>query len=289
VSGPLKVGVWLSKLRPELFVEVAREAEHLGFESLWMSEHLIVPATKAAPPGAEGGAHESLSPSTPVFDVLNYLSFLAGHTSEIRLGTWVYLLGLRHPFVVARAVQTLDIVSSGRVEFGIGAGWLAGEWGATGLDFSTRGRRLVESLDVCRRLWRDKEVEHHGDFFDFDPVGFEPKPLQKPSPRVHIGGESDVALRRAAALGDGWIGMQHTPDTVAPHVRRLADLGAGMSIERPSPFQVTVGGAIDSPADQAAWEASGVSRVIVSPWQRSSQAIDGLRRLAETLRLVPRG
>jgi probable F420-dependent oxidoreductase len=283
----LKVGVWLSKLRPEYFVEVAREAERLGYESLWISEHLILPAASATSPGAAGEAHASISPATPTFDALGYLSYLAGMTSEIRLGTWIYLLGLRHPFVSARAVQTLDLVSNGRVELGIGAGWLAGEWQATELDFDTRGRRMVESLEVCRRLWREDTVEHHGTFFDFGPVGFEPKPVQQPSPPVHLGGESDVALTRAAALGDGWIGMQHTPASARSMVDRLTALGAPIG-RAENPFQVTVGGSIETHADRAAWEASGVTRLIVSPWNRSQEALDGLQRLAAQLGLVPR-
>jgi probable F420-dependent oxidoreductase len=283
----LKVGVWISKLRPQLFLDVAREADRLGYESLWISEHLILPAASATSPGAAGEAHATISPATPTFDALAYLSYLAGSTSEIRLGTWIYLLGLRHPFVAARAVQTLDLVSNGRMELGIGAGWLAGEWQATGLDFESRGRRMVESLEVCRRLWREETVEHHGEFFDFGPVGFEPKPVQQPSPPVHIGGESEVALGRAAALGDGWIGMQHTADSANQVVDRLAALGAAVGAPH-DPFQVTVGGSIERSSDRAAWEASGVTRLIVSPWQRSHEALDGLQRLAAVLDLVPR-
>jgi probable F420-dependent oxidoreductase len=278
--------VWLSKVRPELFVEVAREADQLGYESLWISEHLILPVGEATSPGAVGEAHASISPLTPTLDALGYLSFLAGLTTNIRLGTWIYILGLRHPFVAARAAQTLDLVSNGRLELGIGAGWLAGEWDAAGLDFASRGRRMMESLEVCRRLWRDPQVEHHGEFFDFGAVGFEPKPVQKPSPPVHIGGESDVALRRAATAGDGWIGMQHTPESAARIVERLVAFGAAAG-EEPDSFQVTVGGSIDSPADLEAWRASGVTRVIVSPWKRSAEAVPVLRDLANALGLAP--
>ena len=283
----LKVGVWLSKLRPQFFADVAREAERLGYESLWISEHLILPAASEVSPGAAGEAHATISPATPTFDALGYLSYLAGLTSDIRLGTWIYLLGLRHPFVAARAVQTLDLVSNGRVELGIGAGWLAAEWQATGLDFDSRGRRMVESLEVCRRLWREDTVAHHGTFFDFGPVGFEPKPVQQPSPPVHIGGESDTALRRAAALGDGWIGMQHSPESAGRVVDRLVEFGAGIG-RRDGSFQVTVGGSIENGSDRAAWEASGVTRLIASPWKRSHEALDGLRQLAAVLDLVPR-
>src|SRR6185369_1943026 len=113
----------------------------------------------------------------------------AAKTERIRLGTGVYNIGLRHPFVTARAVQTLDVVSGGRVELGIGASWLAEEWVATQLDFASRGRRVDETIAVVRRLWSEPEVTHRGEFFSFERVVFEPKPVQKPGPPILIGGE----------------------------------------------------------------------------------------------------
>ena len=148
-----------------------------------MPEHLIFPTAMAGSP-YPGQDHPPVPPTTPVFDAFGWLCFLAGKTARVRLGTNVYLLGLRHPFVAARAVQTLDVVSNGRAEVGIGAGWLREEWTAAGLDPATRGRRLDEALGVVKRLWSEPEVEHHGEFYDFGPVAFEPKPMQKPWPRL---------------------------------------------------------------------------------------------------------
>ena len=105
-----------------------------------MPEHLIFPEAMAGSPFTEA-EHPPVPPQTPLFDALAYLAYIAGQTSRIRLGTNVYLLGLRHPFIAARAIQTLDIVSAGRAEIGIGAGWLRSEWQAAGLDPATRGRR----------------------------------------------------------------------------------------------------------------------------------------------------
>ena len=126
--------------------------------------------------------------------MFTYLAFLAARTTRIRLGTHVYNIGLRHPFVVARSVATLDVLSEGRVDFGIGASWLAAEWQATGLDFASRGRRVDEALAVCQQLWSQPVVEHHGEFFDFAPVMFEPKPQQRPWPKLHVGGDGPAAL-----------------------------------------------------------------------------------------------
>ena len=275
----MKVGVALGRLNPAFFVRVTEEADRLGYESVWLPEHLVFPVhmTRSPHPGEE---HPPVPPHTPVFDVFAYLAFLAGRTERIRLATHVYNLALRHPFVAARAVQTLDVVSGGRAEVGIGAGWLESEWEAAGLEFRTRGRRLDEAVAVCKRLWTEEVVEHHGEFFSFGPVMFEPKPLQRPWPALHVGGESDAALRRAVRLGDGWVGMAHTVESVASPVARLAAmLEAGdRAGER---FEVSVGGPVSSVAELQAWEAAGVDRLIVSPWARSPDAADGLRRFAD--------
>src|SRR5439155_1938481 len=121
----------------------------------------------------------------------------------------------------ARAFATLDVVSGGRAGLGVGAGWLVNEWEAVGLDPKTRGRRLDEAIAVCKRLWTEDVIEHHGEFFDFKPVMFEPKPVQKPHPPGLVGGESHGALSRAARPGRGWLGMHHTPDTVSLQVKKL--------------------------------------------------------------------
>lgn len=274
----MKLAISLGMLHPAAFVEATEEADRLGFESVWLPEHLIFPVDMGGSP-YPGDDHPPVPPSTPVFDAFAYLAFLAGRTQRIRLGTNVYLLGLRHPFVAARAVQTLDLVSGGRAEVGVGAGWLREEWVAAGLDPRTRGRRLDEALEVVQRLWTEETVEHHGEFFDFPPVMFEPKPIQKPHPPIHVGGESPAALSRAARLGDGWYGLGHTPESAAAVVKTLQSLRA--EADRAGPFTVTVGGALESPDDLPVWEQAGVDRLVVTPWKRSREAVAGLRRFAE--------
>jgi probable F420-dependent oxidoreductase len=278
----INLGVALGRLNPAFFVDVTEEADRLGYESVWLPEHLVFPVVMAGSPFA-GDDHPPVPPSTPVFDAFAYLSYLAGRTQQIRLATHVYNLGLRHPFVAARAIATLDIVSGGRAIAGVGASWLAEEWTAVGLDFATRGRRLDEALEVCRRLWTEEVVEHHGEFFDFDPVMFEPKPVQRPHPPIVVGGESKAALRRAAQHGGGWVGMAHTLDSVVGPVTELARLRA----EGAPAVEVTVGGPIESRDDLCRWEDAGVHRIIVSPWSRSREAVDGLRRFADLTGLQP--
>ena len=279
----VKVGIALGTTSPRVWPELVRAADRLGFESVWIPEHLVLPVAMAGSPHP-GQSHPPVPPTTPVFDAWAYLGYLAGLTTRVRLGTFVYNLGLRHPFVAARAVQTVDVVSGGRVEVGIGAGWLAEEWRAAGLDFATRGARLEEALDVCRRLWSEPVVEHHGRFFDFGPVAFEPKPVQQPHPPLHIGGVSDLALRRAAKLGDGWIGMGTTPEELERTVARLDELAAASGRPR---VEVTVGGRARRPADLERWRDTGCSRLIVGDLGRSSEAVSTLERRAEELGVGP--
>jgi len=274
----VKLAISLGMLNPSLWVPVTEEADRVGFESVWLPEHLVIPVQMAGSPYAEQD-HPPIPANVPVFDAFTYLGFLAGRTSTIRFSTHVYNIGLRHPFVSARAVATLDVVSGGRAMFGIGASWLEAEWDAVGLDFHTRGRRVDEAIDVCRRLWTDEVIEHHGEFFDFGPVMFEPKPVQQPYPPLIIGGDGAAALRRAGTVGDGWIPMNHPLEAIPAAVARIAELRAAAG--RDGKTEVTVGGSIASPEDVARYEEAGVDRVIVRPWQKSREAIDGIRRYAD--------
>ncbi len=273
-----KLGVWLGVLNASAQLGVTLEAERLGFESVWMPEHLVFPTSMAgsAPPSPE---HPPIAPQTPIFEVFAWLAFLAGKTSRIRLGTNVYLLGIRHPFIAARAIATLDVVSGGRAEIGIGAGWLREEWTAVGFDPRTRGRRLDEALGVCKRLWTEGAVEHHGEFYQFAPVAFEPKPVQRPWPRIHVGGESEAALTRAARDADGWIGMHHTFDSVRAPLAKIAAVRE--AYERwQEPFEVTVMAELAGRDELERLGDAGVTRVIVAPWKRTREAIEGLQRMA---------
>lgn len=276
----IRLAITLGRLHPGLWAEATVEADRLGYESVWLPEHLVLPVEMRGQlvPGED---HAPIRPDTPVYDAPAYLSFLAGRTERIRLGTFVYLLGLRHPFAAARAFQTLDCVSGGRAEMGVGAGWLVNEWEAVGLDPRTRGRRLDEAIEVCRRLFTEEVVEHHGEFYDFGPVMFEPKPVQRPLPVV-VGGESRAALRRAALLGDGWIGMGHTPRSAAAQVQAIRELRAEAG-RAGTPFTVTVMGEVEEPEDLTSWEEAGVDRLVVVPWRRSSEAIPAMRAFADRM------
>jgi probable F420-dependent oxidoreductase len=273
----VRFGIGLGMLRPSAWLDAAVAADELGYESLWLSEHLVFPLEMRGElkPGEE---HPRVPSSLPLFDPFAYLSFIAARTSRIRLGTYIYLMGLRHPFTSARGFTTLDLLSNGRVVCGVGAGWLTTEWDAVGLEPKTRGRRLDECIEICRRLWSEEVVEYHGEFTSFPPVHFEPKPIQTPLP-VHVGGESPAALRRAGRLGDGWLGMHHTPESVREQiaaVRRSAE-AAGRD---PAQIEITCMAAYGTSMDPVAWGAAGVDRLIVVPWQRTSGAMAAIESFA---------
>jgi probable F420-dependent oxidoreductase len=273
----VKFAVTFGRMHPRLWVEAARAADRLGFESAWLPEHLVLPVAMAGSPHA-GDEHPPVPPTTQLFDPASLLSFVAAQTTSLRLGTYVYLLGLRHPFITARAFATLDWVSGGRAVIGAGAGWLRSEWEALGIDPATRGARLDEAIGVCRRLWTEETIAHDGPHFPFAEVAFEPKPVQQPIP-VLIGGESAQALRRAGRLGDGWIGMANTPESAEAAVATIRGHRAEAGRLDQS-FEVTVGGECTTEDDVAAWAASGVDRLIVSPWRRSAEVLDAMGMFA---------
>jgi probable F420-dependent oxidoreductase len=281
----IKVGTSIGMLSPRYFQEVAVAADQLGFESLWMPEHLVFPQQMQGSPFSPQGdeePHPPVPPETPLFDVFAYLSFIAGQTTRIRLGTNVYLMGLRHPFVAARAIQTLDIVSGGRAEIGVGAGWLCSEWTAAGMDPRSRGRRLDEVLGVCKRLWSEDTVAHEGEFYQFGPVKFEPKPMQRPHPPIHIGGQSTAALRRVARDGDGWYGIGHTLTTIVPVLKKLQEIARAEGRD-PQQLEIITAAEVSSRDELRRWEDLGVTRLVVCPWRRGREAVAGLQRFAEEI------
>jgi len=278
----MKIGIPLFMLRPEQMADVAVRAESLGFESVWVAEHLVFPAEiRSRYPYAKEGV-PPINPATPLLDPLLVLMQVAARTQRIRLGTNVYILPLRHPIAVARMVGTLDVLSGGRVSFGVGLGWLEEEFTAVGIDFASRAGRGREAIRALRALWTEEVPAFSGKYVAFEPVRFEPKPVQRPHPPILVGGESEAALRRAAALGDGWYGVGHTPESAATQVRRLRELLAEQG-RAAVPFDCTVscaGGELTADAVRR-FEDAGITRIVSLPWRRAREADEALGRLAD--------
>lgn len=245
--------------------EVARAYEALGFESIWMPEHLVFPAEPVTHyPLAINGA-PPFTPDTPTYDPWVVLAFIACATERIRLATNVYILPLRHPLQTARSVVTADRVSGGRITLGVGVGWLDAEFAYTGQSFQDRGLRTDAAIDVLRALWRDDVIEVHDEHFDFGPVKFQPKPLQSPTIPIEVGGYSSAALRRAGERGDGWVEIGSA--TVAEFRERVETvLRIRADARRDGPFEITVTGELaNDPTQYRALADAGATRIVIDP------------------------
>jgi probable F420-dependent oxidoreductase len=229
-----------STARPELLVQVAQKAEALGFESLWIPEHLAVPVqiTSRYPYSADGKFPGG--PGAALHDPFVALGFIAACTKTIKLGTGVFVLPLRNPLAVAKAAASVDVLSNGRLLFGIGIGWLEDEFNAVGMPFKDRAARTREWITMMKALWAEDTPQFSGRFHSFPPLGFNPKPIQKPHPPIIFGGDSKPALKRTAEIGDGWFGVRYTPESVKPVLAQLKEI-AGKVGRNFAKIEISVG------------------------------------------------
>jgi probable F420-dependent oxidoreductase len=207
-------------------------AEARGFHSIWLGEHVVLfDDYDAQYPYAEdgkipaGGSHGLLEPFTA-------LSFMAAHTERIRLGTGICLVPQRNPVYTAKEVAAVDYLSGGRVDFGVGVGWLEEEFNALGVPFAKRGARCREYLEVMVTLWSEDISAYSGEFYELAPCRQYPKPIQQPGPPLYFGGESKPALRRVADIGQGWYGFNVSPEETRTHLGLLDELLAARGRKR---------------------------------------------------------
>jgi probable F420-dependent oxidoreductase len=206
---------------PEVMRAVGQEAEERGFESLWVAEHVVLfDEYDSAYPYDTSGRFPGTGDSG-LLEPFTALTYLAAVTERIRLGTGICLVPQRNPVYTAKAVTDVDSLSGGRVEFGVGVGWLREEFDALGVPFERRGQRTDEYLAAMRSLWCDEVSEYHGELYDLRPCRMYPKPVQQPHPPIHVGGESDAALRRVARHGQGWFSFGRLPEDLPPALERL--------------------------------------------------------------------
>ena len=216
---------------PEQLRNVAQRAEALGYDHVWVSDHIILPKkVDSFYPYAEDGV-ATFKPDEPYYEPLSALNFIAGCTQRVRLGTHVLIIPYRNPVLTAKILSTLDVLSGGRVILGAGVGWIEEEFQAMGLDtYKDRGAVTDEYLQVYKELWTKEDASFDGKYYQISDTGFEPKPVQKPHPPVWIGGHSGPAVRRAAKYGDGWmpIGLRPPailePEELAGKIPRLRKL-----------------------------------------------------------------
>ena len=178
-----------------------REAEARDIASLWVSDHVVFPRAKS---GEYPGGHFPHAPDTPYLEPVAVLAAAAMVTERARLGSSVFILGQRHPVVMAKMLTSIDALSNGRLICGVGVGWWEEELTTLGVPFKQRGRHADEILKIFKTLWTSDHPTFEGEFFRFDDLGFQPKPVQKPHPPIWVGGNSPGAFRRVVTYGDGW-------------------------------------------------------------------------------------
>jgi probable F420-dependent oxidoreductase len=202
----------------EALLTFAREAERRNVASLWVSDHVVFPRTAT---GNYPGGRFPHPPDKPYLEPVATLAAAAMCTSHARLGASVFILGHRHPVVMAKMLTTIDALSEGRLICGVGVGWWKEELEILGAPFHERGRQADEILRAFKALWTMDNPSFEGRYFRFHDIGFAPKPVQKPHPPIWVGGDSPGAFRRVATLGDGWHATSKSPAEVGEALTRL--------------------------------------------------------------------
>ena len=262
----------------ETMLGLARAAEQAGLDSVWTGEHVVLPSPRVPPSPAE--------PETPMLDPAVALAYVAAETTRIRLGTGVIILPQRNPIVLAKELASVDVVSGGRLIFGLGSGYLEPEFRAIGAPFSQRGAVTDEAIRVLKALWTMERPAFEGRFFRFAGIDAYPRPVQRPHPPIVVGGMSEFGARRAARFGNGWYGFLTDLEATRRSLGwirgfiaeglRPPDLGeVEISVTPPPPVT----------ADTVKqYEDLGVHRLI--PVLRARTLDDGLRQVEQLGKLV---
>ncbi len=301
----MQYGVILPNVGPLAHIEslatIARRAEELGYDGIFLSDHVVVPdGLRSAYPYRSDGRFP-LTAADRILEPIVTLSYLAAATRRIRLGFSVLVLPYRHPALNAKMLGTLDVVSNGRLIAGVGVGWMAEEFAALGADFPDRGAVTDEHIAILRAFWTGGTSELRDTRYGVAGRRMEPAPIQQPHPPIWTGGTSPPALRRAARLADGWHGVRQSPDDVAGVVARIAELRSAAGNDRDG-FTISLRAGLDitdapltgaertplrgSPeqiaADRDAYAHAGLDYLVVEPRAAApEQLIAQLERFAD--------
>lgn len=280
----MKIGVSTRVSRRSIDVAVvAQKAEALGFESLWLPEHGVMPVhvTTRYQGSPDGSIPASMS---DIGDPFIGLARASAVTKSLKLGTGICLVPEHNPLLLAKEIATLDHLSGGRFLFGIGAGWLQEETEIMGGDFAHRWSQTREAVLVMKELWTKDEAEYHGKFYNFPPVRSFPKPAQTPHPPVYLGGSASNVFKRVVAWGDGWMPTRATPDDIKRGRATLDTLSEAAGRD-PHSIEIIVYGEAGDRELLKRYEEAGASRAIVRlPTTEGDAALTELERMAELVR-----
>ena len=239
--------------------ELAREAESRGFESLFVPEHTHIPVSRRTPFPSGGQLPTEYSHT---FDPFVSLMAAAAATTRIRIGTGICLIIERDTITTAKEVASLDVLSGGRFEFGIGGGWNAEEMENHGTDYKTRFKRLGEQVRAMKEIWTKDEAEFHGQHVNFDKIWSWPKPAQKPHPPVLLGGESGHTLQRVVDFCDGWFPRGRAAEVILPALKDLRERAAKAGRDMKT-ISISVFGAKPDELTVESYAAAGITRAIL--------------------------
>ena len=287
----MKIGVFSTFMSPlatpAMIKDFGRQAEDIGLESIWMGEQVVLfdkntfgyPSSKDGRiPVPEGGG---------MLDVTATFGFLAGVTSRLRFGTGVALVPQRNPIYTAKEVCTLDWLTDGRIDFGIGVGWNKEEVEACGYRWEDRGARCDEFLEVMRRLWTEPVVDFAGKWVKLETCRLDPKPIQKPHVPIIVGGYAGAALKRAVRFGAGWYGFNRDVAATTQMIGQLDKAFAAAGKARGPDFQIIITPPATMPIDQMEdYVAAGVDRLIVNLGSQRPERVAA--RMTELASLVKR-
>jgi probable F420-dependent oxidoreductase len=241
---------------------LASKAEQLGYDSLWLAEHPILPVNSETPwPGSSDGKIPKKYADTA--DPFVALGRASAVTETLLLGTGICLVPERNPLILANEVATIDMYSKGRFQFGIGAGWLREETEIMGGDFAHRWTQTKESVMAMKELWTKTESEYHGKYYDFPPVYSFPRPVQRPHPPIYLGGHAKNVFKRIVDWGDAWMPNRINPQDIEAGKIEIENLSKEVGRD-PSEIGITVYGV---PADAnliSDFESAGAERAVIS-------------------------
>jgi probable F420-dependent oxidoreductase len=289
----MKFGVSFANIltfsRPDAAIAIAQAAEAAGFDSVWTVEHVLVPADYESTYPYDPSGRMPAPNDMDLPDPLIWLTWVAAHTTTLKLGTGVLVLPQRNPAILAKEVASLDLLSGGRVILGIGTGWLEEEFDALGVPFEKRGARTDSYVRAMRALWEGEETSYRDDFVGYERAVQRPRPPAGTVP-IHIGGHSDVAARRAGRLGDGFFPGQHAD---LPRLLGIVREHAEKAGRDPDAVEVTITGeTLFGPEPAAEIErltSIGVHRVVIPPLAFDAEGIkDALARFGERV-IAPAG
>jgi len=251
--------------RPDFIATAATHAERLGFSTIWAPEHIVFLDGFASRYPYSRGKDLPIQLDIPLLNPFIALTYAAASTKSIRLATGVCLAPEYHPLLLGKIAASLDYLSAGRLALGIGVGWLEEEFKALGIPWERRGKRTREYVEAMRSLWGDERSQYKGEFVQFEGARSYPKPVKKAGLPILVGGQTEAALKRAAAYGDGWCGFNLTAEETAQTINRLRELLKANKRSADN-FEFSMSPvATATPADLKSYRDAGVDELYLAP------------------------